>query len=62
MQNNMRFIKHFLSFIIFIVVWITPALIRFMNIYFILATSILYLVIAIYLVFKFQEWFESKLK
>ena len=58
----MRFIKIFLSFIIFITVWITPSLARFMNIYFILATSILYLIIAIYLTYKFQEWFESKLK
>ena len=58
----MKFIEIFLSFIIFIVVWITPALIRLMNIYFIAATSLLYLIIAIYLVFKFQEWFESKLK
>ena len=58
----MRFIKIFLSFIIFIVVWITPALIRLMNIYFIIATGILYMIIAIYLVYKFQRWFESKLK
>ena len=58
----MRFIKIFLSFIIFIVVWITLSLVRLMNIYFIIATDILYMIIAIYLVYKFQEWFESKLK
>ena len=58
----MKFIKIFLSFIIFIVVWITPALVNLMNIYFIIATDILYMIIAIYLVYKFQEWFESKLK
>ena len=58
----MRFIKIFLSFIIFIVVWITPSLISLMNIYFIIATSILYMIIAIYLVYEFQRWFESKLK
>ena len=58
----MKFIKIFLSFIIFIVVWITPSLVRLMNIYFIIATDILYMIIAIYLVYKFQKWFESKLK
>ena len=58
----MRFIKIFLSFIIFIVVWITPALVNLMNIYFIIATSILYMIIAVYLVYEFQKWFESKLK
>ena len=58
----MRFIKNFLSFIIFIVVWTTPSLVRLMNIYFIIATGILYMIIAIYLVYKFQRWFESKLK
>ena len=58
----MRFIKIFLSFIIFIVVWITPSLVSLMNVYFILATNILYMIIAMYLVYKFQEWFKSKLK
>ena len=58
----MRFIKIFLSFIIFITVWITPSLTRLMNIYFIIATDILYMIIAMYLVYKFQKWFESKLK
>lgn len=58
----MKFIKIFLSFIIFIVVWITPALVNLMNIYFIIATSILYMIIAVYLVYEFQKWFESKLK
>ena len=58
----MKLIKIFLSFIIFIVIWITPSLTRLMNIYFIIATDILYMIIAIYLVYKFQEWFESKLK
>lgn len=58
----MRFIEIFLSFIIFIAVWITPLLVKLMNIYFIIVTSIFYMIIAMYLVYKFQEWFESKIK
>ena len=58
----MRFIEIFLSFIIFIAVWITPLLVKLMNIYFIIVTSIFYMIIAMYLVHKFQEWFESKIK
>ena len=58
----MKFIKIFLSFIIFIAVWITPLLVELMNVYFIIATNIFYMIIAMYLVYKFQEWFKSKLK
>lgn len=58
----MRFIEIFLSFIIVIAVWITPFLVKLMNIYFIIVTSIFYMIIAMYLVHKFQEWFESKIK
>ena len=58
----MRFIEIFLSFIIFMAVWITPLLVKLMNVYFIIATSIFYMLIAMYLVYQFQSWFKSKLK